>query len=237
MILRETDYHCHLLPGIDDGPADTGTSLEMASLLYGAGYRQVYCTPHLIKGMYEASHGEVLEARAKLQAELVREGIGIRLLLGREYFLDEFLLELMATPQLLEGTSYLMVEIPSQCSVELVKETLFRLCRKGYIPMIAHPERCRLLEVHDPGKPRPTWASWLSKGRAGEPDAAHGSNGLLDYLRQLGCQFQGNLCSITNFYGEQVKASALQFEKTGIYTHFGTDAHSPDAVRRILSLS
>jgi len=224
------------LPGIDDGPGDTGTSLEMARLLYVAGYRQVYCTPHLIKGMYEASREEVLEARAKLQSELVREGIGIKLLLGREYYLDEFLMDLLATPQLLEGTNYLMVEIPPQTSAHLVKETLFRLCRKGYIPMIAHPERCPLLEVQEQGTHRPAWKSWLSKGRAEEPEAPRGSYGLLDYLSQLGCQFQGNLGSFAGFYGGQVKACARQFEKTAIYTHLGTDAHSPEAIKSMLAL-
>ncbi len=38
------------------------------------------------------------------------------------------------------------------------------------------------------------------------PDAT--GNPLLDYLRDLGCCFQGNLGSFTGFYGGQVKAVA-----------------------------
>ena len=138
---RTTDYHCHILPGVDDGPKEKDESIEMARLLAGAGYREVYCTPHLIKGMYEVSNEEVLHGRDKLQRELEKQGIGITLHSGREYYLDEFLLDYISKPLLLEGTTCMMIEIPNNTSVDLVKETLFVIKRRGYTPLIAHPER------------------------------------------------------------------------------------------------
>ena len=233
---RITDYHCHILPGLDDGPKEQAESIEMARLLAGAGYREVYCTPHLIKGMYEVSTEEVLQQRDKLQGELKNKGIGITLLAGREYYLDEFLLDYITKPLLLEGTNSMMIEIPSNTSVDLVKETIFAVKRKGYTPLIAHPERCFLLEMEErepqgAGK----WKRWFSRGSEQNNDTESG-NDLLRYLKQLGCQFQGNLGSINGQYGGRVKASARSFEKTGVYTHAGTDAHSPDAVKDILGI-
>ena len=231
---RTTDYHCHILPGVDDGPKEKDESIKMARLLAEAGYREVYCTPHLIKGMYEVSNDEVLQERDKLQHDLEKEGIGIKLLAGREYYLDEFLLDYIIKPLLLEGTTCMMIEIPNNTSVDLVKETLFAVKRRGYTPLIAHPERCFLLETAEqkpPGAGR--WKRWLSQ-RSGQNNDTEPGNELLSYLKQLGCQFQGNLGSINGQYGGRVKASARYYEKTGVYTHAGTDAHSPDAVKNIL---
>lgn len=40
-----TDYHCHMLPAIEDGAASLEESLLMALLLVDAGFGRVYCTP------------------------------------------------------------------------------------------------------------------------------------------------------------------------------------------------
>ena len=232
---RKIDYHCHILPGLDDGPKEPTTSLEMARLLAEAGYREVYCTPHLIKGMYDASTDDVLHERDRLQHELESEGINMKLLAGREYYLDEFLLSYLRQPLLLEGTTCVMIEIPSHAAVDLVKETLFAVARRGYTPFIAHPERCWLLEMpeHELHSTR-KWKRWFSRGTAESSENEQG-NELLRYLKQLGCQFQANLGSFHGQYGGRVKANTRYFDKTGIYTHAGTDAHSPEAVRSIVS--
>ena len=41
-----TDFHSHILPGIDDGARDPATSLAMLSLLRAQGIGTVYATPH-----------------------------------------------------------------------------------------------------------------------------------------------------------------------------------------------
>ncbi|MEI7934941.1 MAG: CpsB/CapC family capsule biosynthesis tyrosine phosphatase [Chlorobiaceae bacterium] len=233
---KTIDYHCHILPGVDDGPKAQDESIEMARLFAEAGYRDVYCTPHLIKGMYEVSNEEVLYERDKLQHKLENEGIGIKLLAGREYYLDEYLLDYISKPLRLEGTNCIMIEIPNNTSVDLVKETIFSVKRRGYTPLIAHPERCFLLETaqREP-QSAGSWKRWFSRGIAVNNDNESG-NELLRYLKQLCCQFQGNLGSINGQYGGRVKASARYFEKNALYTHAGTDAHSPDAVKDILGI-
>ena len=39
------DTHCHLVPGVDDGPADLVEALELARALVGDGVSAVVCTP------------------------------------------------------------------------------------------------------------------------------------------------------------------------------------------------
>ncbi|MGH2447281.1 MAG: CpsB/CapC family capsule biosynthesis tyrosine phosphatase, partial [Chloroflexota bacterium] len=41
------DLHCHILPGVDDGAADTQESLAIARRLVDEGITAVAATPHL----------------------------------------------------------------------------------------------------------------------------------------------------------------------------------------------
>ena len=40
------ELHFHLLPGVDDGPTDLATALELARAAVRDGTRLVTCTPH-----------------------------------------------------------------------------------------------------------------------------------------------------------------------------------------------
>ncbi len=41
------DLHCHVLPGIDDGPKTIEGSLELARMAGAAGIRTIVATPHV----------------------------------------------------------------------------------------------------------------------------------------------------------------------------------------------
>ena len=233
---RETDYHSHILPGMDDGAKTLDEALEMARILAEAGYRQVHCTPHLIKGMYSATTRDVLYAIGQLQESIRSDGLPLTLLAGREYYLDEFFPEYLKEPLLMEGTNFLMIEIPSHAPEELVKNTIFQITCSGYTPLIAHPERCALLEIPKHEKRAPgLFPSWLTPGRhSRQPE--YSGNALLSYLKKTGCQFQANLGSLNGQYGRHIQSNARRFDTSGTYTHAGTDGHSPEALRSILAI-
>jgi protein-tyrosine phosphatase len=221
------DWHCHLLPGLDDGPATVDESMEMAAALRKAGFASVYCTPHLIKGGFDADNGAVRETLTALQARLKDENIDLRLLPGREYYLDEFLFDYLKDPLPLGETKYIMLELPNPIPSEFVKEACFRIKRSGFIPMIAHPERCDLFGI--PQKRETAWFRFSDSKFKGEGSKPNESS-LLDYLKDLGCAFEANLGSFAGWYGSQVQQVANHLKKTDIYTHFGTDAHSPQGI-------
>lgn len=251
------DWHCHLLPGIDDGPATMDEAVEMAAALAQRGFTSVCCTPHLLKGCYEADNATVRGVLAALQTEVNRRGIPLRLLAGREYYQDEFLAEQLHSPLLLGETRFLLIEIPGHSLPDLVKEACYRITGRGFIPMIAHPERCRLFDFSEPrvGELRkmfdvrrsmldaikntlhrhsglPGRRSQTSNIEPRTPSSKpRTSNSLLEYLIDLGCAFQGNLGSFAGGYGERVKQRAEKLREAGIYTHFGTDAHTVDQIR------
>ena len=56
------DLHCHLLPGIDDGPKAMETSLAMARHAVDAGITHMVLTPHIIPGRYDDWRGSAEKA-------------------------------------------------------------------------------------------------------------------------------------------------------------------------------
>jgi protein-tyrosine phosphatase len=226
-----TDYHCHILPGIDDGATTVAESIEMARTLRAAGFTTICCTPHLITGVYDNSSAGIKSRVEQLQQQLNAESIQVKLLAGAEYYLDEYLLKLLDDPLPLGDTQQLLVEIPGHAQAEYIKETCFRIKCSGYTPLIAHPERCSLLEPKStaPGK-KSLWGSLFNSKLTTQ------NSTLLDYLQETGCRFQGNLGSFAGLYGHRVRDKAIEFMRSGLYDCFGSDAHTPERLGEMLRL-
>jgi protein-tyrosine phosphatase len=223
------DFHCHILPGLDDGPTTIEESIEMATALQKAGFAAVYCTPHLIKSLYEANNESVRASLVALQARLNNENIGIELFPGREYYLDEFLPEYLKDPLPLGKTNFIMLEIPTNMPLEYIKETCFLIKRRGFIPMIAHPERCDMFGI--PQKREKSWFRFTNSQRIAKDSKPTESSILIEYLKDIGCAFQGNFGSFIGLYGSQAQRTANNLRKMEVYTHFGTDLHSRAGIK------
>ena len=224
------DYHCHILPGLDDGPAEMGESLEMGRALAAAGFATVCCTPHRIRGVYETTPAQVRDATRQLQVALDEVGIPLDLVQGGEYYLDEFLLEQLAEPLLLPD-NLLLVEVSSHAPTQFLTETLYEVVRMGLTPLIAHPERCELFAPENAAQPAVMQklaglfgSAFNAKHKTQTSERADAS--LLAALRAMGCKFQGNLGSFAGLYGERVRRQAEDFRASGLYTHYGSDLHS-----------
>jgi len=89
--------------------------------------------------------------------------------------------------------------------------------------MIAHPERCHLFTA-DHKKKKSRW--WFPRSKRKKTDSNEEENGLIRYLQEIGCAFQGNLGSFGGLYGPEVKHTANQLMEQRLFTHFGTDSHS-----------
>jgi protein-tyrosine phosphatase len=236
------DWHCHILPGLDDGAADIEQSLAMAAALAAAGFRTVYCTPHRMPGCYEASNEQVRQGLAELQERLMERGIPLLLQPGCEYCLDEYLLSSLDDPRPLGDSRLILVEILPRFTAEIVRQVLYGVVQRGFTPVIAHPERCQLFE---PVVRRPEGNKFLASlknlvisGRsAGNEQDLPEITGtpLLEYLRELGCSFQGNLGSFKGFYGRRVQKTAQTLKGLGVYDRYGSDLHTPEQARLVLS--
>lgn len=221
------DYHCHILPGIDDGPESIEEAIEMAAALRKTGYDNVYCTPHLIKGSYEADNKDVKALVKELQKKALAKNINISFIPGREYYLDEYLFDYLQDPLPMGETNYIMVEIPNHIPRSFAKDACFRIKQKGFIPMIAHPERNNLFYRSQRKK---SFSENLLGLFFRDDGLSLKETTLLNYLKNIGCAFQANLGSFIGWYGERVWQTADYLDKRNVYTHYGTDAHSLNAV-------
>ena len=135
------DWHSHILPGVDDGPADIEESVAIAEALAAGGFTEVYCTPHQMRGCYETGNDEVRWGVARLQERLYASGIPITLRIGREYCLDEYLQDALEDPLTLGDSRLLLVEILPHSTADMVSRLLYDVVRAGFTPVVAHPER------------------------------------------------------------------------------------------------
>jgi protein-tyrosine phosphatase len=149
------EIHCHLLPGIDDGPATMEESLELARLAVRDGTRTAVATPHVREDFFTDVHELPLRLR-ELNARLRLEGIPLDVVQGAEVgpgmvgALDDRGIEQVASGP--EGARWILLE-PPFTSLAGALDAAAELRARGYTVVLAHPERsagvlssgCRLL--------------------------------------------------------------------------------------------
>lgn len=104
-----TDYHSHLLPGVDDGVQTVEESLAILRLYEQLGIREVWFTPHIMEDIPNTTAG----LRSRFEQFQKRYTGNIRLHLAAEYMLDNLFKERLAHRDLLpigEEGNHLLVE-------------------------------------------------------------------------------------------------------------------------------
>ena len=137
------DTHCHLLPGLDDGPRNEAEALELARALAAQGVRRVLCTPHF-SAMFPTVHSEAVERLRAFQPFLEAAGVRIDTSVAAEIGPAAA----VSTPidQLLERSiagRWVLVEALADSSPASLAAVFERLRDAGVGTIFGHPERCR----------------------------------------------------------------------------------------------
>lgn len=199
-----TDWHCHLLPGVDDGVQTLAQCLRVLQRYEELGVSTVWFTPHIMEDMPntpEQLQRVFDEVRAAYRGS-------ISLHLAAEHMLDPLfakrLQEGRAMPIGTAGDT-LLVETSYFNPPHALDLRLNAIRQAGYHPLLAHPERYLYMEGRD-----------------------------YDRLRQLGVKFQLNLSSLAGIYGKTVKLKAQRLLQKGYYDCVGTDLHRDTALQALL---
>lgn len=128
------DLHCHLMPGVDDGPDVLQESIDMLSVAAEEKIKAICVTPHFSEKAVTAYDNAFSELE-KIAAEK-----SIILFKGFEYKysdlpgLDSFV------P--LGKSSYVLVDFYSPViDLSILENQVFQLGLKGFKMLVAHPER------------------------------------------------------------------------------------------------
>lgn len=144
------DLHAHVLPGLDDGPADDAAALALCRLAVADGIGTLVATPHLYGGVGVADPRVIPAAAERLRQRLAEEGIGLDLRWAGEMPVMENAVELYRSglwPAYDEHRRYLLLEMPPIAkNLPILQETVFRLRLEGAVPILAHPERLDFLD-------------------------------------------------------------------------------------------
>src|ERR687887_1556307 len=83
--MERVELHFHLLPGVDDGPGDLASALDLAREAVADGTGLITCTPHA----RDAAAEEIPQRTAALRAALAAAGIDLEIRPGVELAWDD----------------------------------------------------------------------------------------------------------------------------------------------------
>jgi protein-tyrosine phosphatase len=204
------DLHCHILPGIDDGPETIDEAVEMCRIAHADGIRTIVATPHFRPGRYDSSEEAVNVALEGLRSEIARRGIDITVLAGADVTVTpELTLHLSQRRGLTinNGGRYFLAELPDAVPARW-DHYLLSLMAGGFTPVLTHPER----------------NGWFLSHRDALYPFVHGG-GLV----------QITAMSLTGEVGAAVQAYSRYLLKQGLAHVIASDAHSSEQRKPLLS--
>ncbi len=212
------DLHNHLLPGVDDGAADDAGSRVGLAAFADAGVVRACVTPHVTGSLtgepaaLERRLAELDRAWEQLIRVATADHPGLKLLRAAEVMLSVPEVDLSDPRLRIGGGRYALVEFPFLMVPPRSAEALARLAERGWLPVLAHPERYAGLDGR--------------LGLAGEWKAA-------------GAVLQVNGPSLLGAYGADIRARAEALLAQGLVDYVASDYHSrgrpliPQYVRRL----
>lgn len=144
-----TDFHLHLLPGVDDGSPALQETFSMVRGLMELGFGTFVCTPHQKEGTINPSLASVQEVYNVVVEEVQERFPSARLLLGAENFYDSQLSRRLDAHEVptIAGSDVFLLEFPPSIEEKPFRTALFRVQTEGYIPILAHVERYARLDA------------------------------------------------------------------------------------------
>jgi protein-tyrosine phosphatase len=155
------DMHSHLLPGLDDGSESIEDSIILIKEFASLGYKKLITTPHIMGDFFKNTPEMIFSKLTELKKAIADEGIDMQLEAAAEYYLDEWFLIKLKTPEnlLTFGDKYLLFETSYINESAILNEVIFQIKSIGLRPVLAHPERYTYLypdfnkcrEIYDKG--------------------------------------------------------------------------------------
>jgi tyrosine-protein phosphatase YwqE len=193
-----TDIHSHLLPGIDDGVKTIKDAIDIIKKFKLLGYSKLITTPHIMSDAYP-NNSEIIQEKLHLVKEANKEeNIDITLEAAAEYYVDMPFLELIEEEELITFKgNYVLFETAYNSKPLILEQAIYEMIDKGYIPVLAHPERYLYLHNHIE---------------------------YYQHLKVLGVLFQVNIRSLEK-KSNSINKTAQKLVQLGLVDFLGSDVH------------
>ena len=199
-----TDWHSHILPGVDDGVQTMDEALQILKRYEELGIKEVWLTPHIMEDIPNTT-AHLKERFNELQTAYQGH---VTLHLASENMLDNLFEERLEKNDLLpigEHKDHLLVETSYFNPPMGLYDILQHIQAKGYYPILAHPERYTYMGKEDYRK-----------------------------LKTMGIKFQLNIPSLAGIYGKEARKKSEWLTEQNMYDLHGTDLHRTEMLDRIL---
>ena len=198
------DIHCHILPSIDDGANSLSESVELCSIAERQNLSTVIATPHFSD--YDAVEDFIALRDSRLEElneALGEMNIDTVVKTGCELYLDEMI---FSAPSLdgvtLNKSRYMLCEFSLRSfDIDEALSWIDELIRRGYTPILAHPERYSVF---------------------------HRAPEFINEFTKKKMLFQVNSDSLTGGNGRACFNIACDMLMKNAVDFIGSDAHSPD---------
>jgi len=207
-----TDIHCHLLPGIDDGPADWETSLAMARMAVDDGFETMVATPHQLGRHAHNSGDAIRRLTAQLARRLADERLPLKVLPGADVRIEPEMVRGLLSGEVLslaDHRRHVLLELPHDVFIPL-DGLLGQLDAAGMVGILSHPER--------------------NLGILGRPD-------VLGPLVDRGCLLQVTAGSLLGSFGPEVQKFSRWMVGERLVHFVSTDAHGTRRRRPLMRRS
>lgn len=190
-----TDWHSHVLPGVDDGIKTIEDSIEVLRHFDRKGIRTLWLTPHIMED-YPNTTDKLRERFDELRQAWDGR---LQLRLASENMLDSLFEERLAARDLLpigDNGDHLLVETSYFSPPMGMDGMIDSIMSAGYYPLLAHPERYTYMDEGDYNR-----------------------------LREKGVRMQLNYVSLVGGYGETARKKSIWLLKNGYIDVVGSDIH------------
>lgn len=200
-----TDFHNHILPGIDDGAKTVQESMQLINEFKNIGIDHLVATPHVIGEYYPNTPATISKAFEDVNSNLEED---TKLGYAAEYMMDQYFLDVLKNGELLKiNGNKVLVEMSYFQPPLNLNEILFKLQNQSYAPILAHPER--YVYLHEKS---------LEKFKD---------------LKSRGCEFQLNMLSLSGHYGQGIQKTAIQLLENNMIDYIASDVHRIDHIHKI----
>jgi len=195
-----TDFHNHVIPGVDDGATDEAETVSALSAMAAEGVTAVVATPHV--RLFASGQGSVEGRLAEIDQgweRLLACAGAMPLKRGAELRLDTVDPDLEDARLRLGGSRFALVEYPFFAVPPRSTRVLALVVNRGWIPIVAHPERYTGIDAG-----LDTVREW----------------------REAGALIQVNIGSLLGRFGQQATRTAFALLRRGWVDYLGSDYHA-----------